>query len=599
MEIRARPRRLRVSVVRCLAVIAVVSVMAAASLTTGTLAGRAVAGGGHSSPGQQPATRVADLVLRGGHVITVDAQERIAAAVAVAGNRIVAVGSDADMAQWIGPSTQVIDLRGRTLLPGFIDSHSHIEGLATSEHFLVPIQAPPLRDANEIIAKLKARAAQVPPGTWIVGQGTYNQVMPTREQLDRELPHHPVVLRWSAHDLLLNHMADEIAGLGRGTPDPKGMGRIERAVNGEPAILRDAGIELPLPQPTFEQLREWIPVTLHDFYLSRGVTTVYDMSPPMTAHKIYRELASAGKLPVRLRINYMVGAGDLNGGKTDVLAGLLRDRVQPESGDDWIRIGALKIILDGVWGTTAAVYRPVWKGSGTTWIPDNVGGVGRSQEVLNKQILEGHKAGWQVWVHANGDRAQDMVLTAYEAAQAAVPRPDARHRIEHFAHFLTEDPPRTEERLARMARDHVIPAPQVAFLWRLTDENIKEPDVKFFAMATLLKNGLHPSGGSDTLGTQNFATNPWFSISVAVNRRTKYGALVQADEAIPVMDAIRMQTIWAAFAGFQEKDKGSIEVGKLADLTVVSTDPLAVAHTQLAEIRTDLTIVDGKVAYQR
>ena len=245
MEIRARPRRLRVSVVRCLAVIAVVSVMAAASLTTGTLAGRAVAGGGHSSPGQQPATRVADLVLRGGHVITVDAQERIAAAVAVAGNRIVAVGSDADMAQWIGPSTQVIDLRGRTLLPGFIDSHSHIEGLATSEHFLVPIQAPPLRDANEIIAKLKARAAQVPPGTWIVGQGTYNQVMPTREQLDRELPHHPVVLRWSAHDLLLNHMADEIAGLGRGTPDPKGMGRIERAVNGEPAVGSTLPIFLP------------------------------------------------------------------------------------------------------------------------------------------------------------------------------------------------------------------------------------------------------------------------------------------------------------------------------------------------------------------
>jgi predicted amidohydrolase YtcJ len=240
----------------------------------------------------------------------------------------------------------------------------------------------------------------------------------------------------------------------------------------------------------------------------------------------------------------------------------------------------------------------VWKGSGTTWIPNNVGGVSRSQEVLNKQVVEGHKAGWQVWVHANGDRAQDMVLTAFEAAQQVVARPDARHRIEHFGHFLTQDSARTDARLARMMRGNVIPAPQVAFLWRLTDENIKEPDVTFFGMATLIKRGLLPSGGSDTLGTQNFATNPWFSISVAVNRRTKYGAVVQPDEAISVMDAIRMQTIWAALAGFQEKDKGSIEVGKLADLTVVSADPLTAPRARLAEIQTDITILDGKIAYQ-
>ncbi|HEY7285444.1 MAG TPA: amidohydrolase [Vicinamibacterales bacterium] len=562
-------------------------------------AGTAIVGGAGILADQSRDAVVADLVFRGGKVITVDQENRISSAVAVAGNRIAAVGSDQEIGRLIGSRTRVVDLNGRTLLPGFIDSHSHVEGLATSEHFLVPIQAPPLKDANEIIARLKERAAQVPPGTWIVGQGTYNQVMPTREQLDRELPQHPVVLRWSAHDLLLNHMANEMAGLGRGTPDPKGMGRIERAANGEPAILRDAGIELPLPQPTFEQMRDWIPATLHDFYLVRGVTTVYDMSSPATGHRIFRDLASKGQLPVRLRINYIVGAGDLNGGKNDVLAGLLRDQVRPESGDDWIRIGALKIILDGVWGTTAAVYRPVWKGSGTTWVANNTGGVSRSQDVLNKQIVEGHKAGWQVWVHANGDRAQDMVLAAYEAAQQASPRPDARHRIEHFAHFLTQDPARTGERLSRMVRDKVIPAPQVAFLWRLTDENIKEPDVKFFPMATLIKGGMHPSGGSDTLGTQNFATNPWFSISVAVNRRTKYGAAVQPEEAISVMDAIRMQTVWAAFAGFQEKDKGSIEVGKLADLVVVSSDPLTAPHEQLADIKTDITVLDGKIAYQR
>ena len=366
--------------------------------------------GGHVA-GQQRDAAVADIVFRGGSVITVDPQERVAAAVAIAGNRIAAVGSEQEISGFVGPRTRVVDLNGRALLPGFIDSHAHVEGLAISEQLYVPIQAPPLKDANDIIARLKARAAQLPPGTWIVGQGTYNQVMPTREQLDRELPQHPVVLRWSAHDLLINHMANELAGLGRGTPNPTGMGRIERAPNGEPAILRDAGIEPPLPRPSVEQLRQWLPSTLRDFYLARGVTTVYHMSSPDVAHKIYQELNATGQLPVRLRLNYIVGAADLHGGKSDTLAALLRDRVRPESGDDWIRIGALKIILDGVWGTTAAVYRPAWEGSGTTWTANNVGGVSRTQDVLNQQVVEGHKAGWQMWIHANGDRAQDMALT--------------------------------------------------------------------------------------------------------------------------------------------------------------------------------------------
>src|SRR5579863_8235282 len=165
-------------------------------------------------------TPFADLVLRGGKVITVDSRDRIAEAVAVTGSRIAVIGSNAEIGRLIGPQTRVIELNGRTLLPGFIDSHSHVQGLAESEHAMVPIQAPPLKGAAEIIAKLKERAAQTPPGAWIVGQGTYNQVMPSREELDRNFPDHPVVLRWSMHDLLLNHKANEIAGLGAETPDP-------------------------------------------------------------------------------------------------------------------------------------------------------------------------------------------------------------------------------------------------------------------------------------------------------------------------------------------------------------------------------------------
>lgn len=544
-------------------------------------------------------TRYADLVLRGGQVITVDLQNRIAEAVAVTGNRITAIGSNQEISGLVGPQTKVIELNGRTLLPGFIDAHSHVEGMARSEHAMVPIQAPPLKDAAAIIAKLKERAAQAPPGAWIVGQGTYNQVMPTREELDRNFPDNPVVLRWSNHDWLLNHKADDKADLNSATPNPTGRGRFERTANGEPMILRDAGIELPLPHETYQQMRQWIPETLRDFYTKRGVTTVYDMSNPTTAYRIYREMKDRDDLPVRLVLSYIIGTDDLSEGNDGLEGALLKSGLRTGFGDNWLQLGAIKILLDGVWGTTAAVYKPVWKGSGTTWIPNNLGGVTRSQELLNKQILEAHKAGWQVWVHANGDRAQDMVLTAVEAAQKAFPREDARHRMEHFAHFLTQDPQRTEERLARMQRDHVIPSPQVAFLWRLTDENLKEPGVKFFPLATLIKLGFRPPGGSDTLGTQNFATNPLFSISVAVNRKTKYGQAANPEEAISRMDAIRMFTIWAAYGGFQEKTRGSIETGKLADLAVLSGDPLTVPAEHILDLNVDYTILDGKIAYQR
>jgi predicted amidohydrolase YtcJ len=532
----------------------------------------------------------ASLVLRGGRVITVDPSDRIAQAVAVEGNRITAVGTDEEIARFIGPTTRVIDLGGRALLPGFIDAHSHVEGLAESEHARLPIHIPhSLKTTADILTRLQERASEIPAGTWIVGQGTYNQPMPTREDLDRAVPDHPVVLRWSMHDLLINHKAVEVAGL-KNAPDPtNGYGRIERTPAGEPAILRDSGIELPIPESTFEEMRSWIPKTLRAFYLEKGVTSVYDMSSADVAYRIYQELKDEGELPVRLLISYWLAD----------IEPVLRIGIRTGFGDDWIRVGAIKFHLDGVWGTTVATYRPAWKGSATTWFPENYGGVRFGQDELNRRVVEAHRAGWQVWTHANGDRAQDMILTAYEEAQKAHPRPDARDRIEHFGHFLVQDPARTAERLARLKKAGVIPSSQVAFLWRLTDEGVKEPDVKFFPMKTLIDYGFHPAGGSDTLGTQNFATDPMFSIGVAVNRKSKYGTPVQPVEAIPVMDAIRMFTIWAAYAGFEEKIKGSIEPGKLADLVVLSRDPLTARPEDLAGIHADLVVLDGKVAYQR
>ena len=541
----------------------------------------------HSDISKSPPSNTADRILINGNVITVDSDARIAEAVAITGNRITAVGKSEDIAALAGPATSIIELNGRTVVPGFIDAHSHIEGLAESENFRVPVQIPhSVGTTDEVLERLEARAAELPAGSWIVGQGTYNQPMPSREELDRELPDHPVVLRWSSHDLLINHKAVEVAQL-ENVPDPAGMGRIERAANGEPVILRDVDFELPLPESSLEERKTWIVESLKEFYLERGVTTVYDMSSP-EIYDYYQELRDSGSLPVRLRLNFYDT-------ELDAVVTAASD-IGHE--DDWIRFGGVKFFIDGVWGTTAATYRPAWEGSGTTWIPNNFGGIRVDQETFDDEVEQAHRAGLQIWTHANGDRGADIVLTAFERAQAAHPRPDARHRIEHFANFLVQDPERTEERLNRMKRAGVIPVPQAAFLWRLTNIGVQEPDVKFAALGTLINAGFKPPGGSDTLGTQNFATNPMFSISVAVNRRTKHGTLVQADEALSVMDAIRSHTIWAAYSGFEEDVKGSIEVGKLADLVVLSEDPLAISPDRLSDIYPEIVIIDGEVAYQ-
>lgn len=534
----------------------------------------------------------ADLVFVNGKVITVDASERIAKAVAVLGNRIVAVDN---VRPWIGANTKVIDLKGRALLPGFIDSHSHVEGMADVEAHTINIQVPPLRDAKAIVARLKEEQRKLPPGAWLHGNGTYNQEMPTRAELDAAFPDNPVRLDWSVHDNLINHAAAVALKLDKTFPDPPpgSTGRLERLPDGEVTIIRDYKVPFPTDRFTYAQKKEAMRGILQDFYLRRGVTMVSDMAQNSSdAYRVYQQLRDENALPTRVRMNPIIfGRPQLDA--------LLSTGWRTGLGDDMLRVGAVKIILDGVWGTTAAVYKPFWNGSGTTWVANNTGGMSRTAEQLTKDIVDAHSAGWQVQVHANGDRAQDLTLDAFEAAQKASPRPDTRDRIEHFGHFLVQDPQRTEQRLQRMVADHVIPSPQVAFLWRLTDTNVREPNMKFFALRTLIDRGMHPPGGVDTIGTQNFATYPLFSIQRAVNRDTKYGTKVQPEEAITVMEGIKMFTIWSAEANFVEKTLGSIEPGKLADFVVLGADPLTSTKNKLSEIPVEMTILDGRVRYDR
>ncbi len=539
---------------------------------------------------QSAETLYADIIFTGGKVITVDSDDRIVDTVAIRGNRIVAVGN-AD--KWRGPETQIVDLKSRTLLPGFIDAHSHVGGMANVEAHHVNVQVPPLADTDAILEKLKEAAAERPAGAWLIGQGTYNQVFPTREELDEAFPDNPVRLDWSAHDKMINHRAAVVLGLGRDFPDPPegAMGRYERTPDGEIMIIRDAPAPWPKEEFTYTEMKEAVRGVLNDFYLEKGVTTVSDMSPGET-YRAYVELRNEGRLPTRIRMNYIARdeAAAQKLFDTGIFTGL---------GNDWLKVGALKLFIDGVWGTTAATYKPAWEGSGTTWVPDNYGGTSFDQKTLNDVIVSARNRGWQVQTHANGDRAQDMVINAFELANSQTQEADHRDRIEHFAHFLTIDPQRTDARLKRMLANGIIPSPQVAFLWRLTDVNIQEPNVAFFPLRELIDRGMHPPGGVDTIGTQNFATSPLFSIERAVRRDTKFGTIVMPEQAITPLEGIKMFTIWSAQANFLEDSLGSIEVGKLADFVILENDPLQVPPSEIDEIRVSMTVLDGKIVYDR
>jgi predicted amidohydrolase YtcJ len=534
---------------------------------------------------QTVVTGEADLVLRGGNVITVDSRDTVASAIAVRDQRIAAVGTDEEISRWIGPETEVVELSGRSVLPGFIDAHTHVDGTAENEHFRVQIQAPEVSGPAEILAKLEARAKELPRGSWIVGQGTYAQPMPTRADLDRALPDHPVLLRWSAHDYLINRKAADVSGITKDTPNPEG-GTIEHGPSGEPEILRETATRLAkVPSPTYPEMRAAIRKSLHDLFLAQGVTTVYEMPHAVEPVRIYQELRESGELPVRLSISYFIGPG-----YAFELEDLLKTGLRTGLGDEWLKVGAIKIILDGA-GVSAATYDPH---PGTK---DNRGTLSRTPELLATQVLAAHEAGWQIWIHAIGDRAQDIALDAFEAALAKHPRADARHRIEHFGNAVVAKG--AEERFQRMERSKIIPVPEPSFLWASTGARRPRPGVTSYAIKTLIERGFHPPGNSDTLGTMTRAINPWFPISRAVLRTSRDGTEVDPQEAITVMDGIRMHTLWAAESGFEEDIKGSIEVGKLADLVVVSEDPLKVAPDRILDLRCEMTVVDGTIAFRR
>jgi len=511
----------------------------------------------------------ADLVLLGGRVITLDPDDRVAQAIAVRGNRIIAIGSDAEVERLRGPKTRVIELHGRGVTPGFIDSHTHAESTAEFRNFWVDLHSPPLpaeHSSRAILQKLRERVNQVPPGTWVVGEGPFGpQAPPTAAELSNAFPNHPVVVKYGMHQYVANRKALEMAHITKLTPDPPSA-KIERGDDGEPTGMLYECFELfPITYPRAE-LKRALETTLTEDFLKQGVTTVYELSVTQPANGLYQELHDEGRLPVRLHIGYMIYPALQ---PVIDLESLLKMGVHSGFGDDWLRIGPAKLFVNGA-------------GAGIPLIR-------RDQATLNNAALRLHHAGWQLWLHAIGEPAQDMALQALEYVLKTDPRPDPRHRIEHIGGVL--DQPRFD----RMKQLGIIPVP--------TEPALPYPPQPGggvrYPYRTLLAMGFQPPGNSDTGGSYSWQMNVIARLAMFVTRATEDGTADHPEEAVSVSQALRILSTYGAYAGFEEKTRGTLELGKLADLAVLSNDPLSIAPDRLKDLKIDATIIDGVVRYER
>ena len=540
----------------------------------------------------------AEVIFFNGKVVTLDATDRIAQAVAVKDGRILAVGSDEEMKGLANSRTQWIDLRKKTMLPGLIDAHTHLAWSTIIFKSYVDGRCPPNRSIPDVLAKIRERASQVPPGTWIPVQGSFfanfkfaERRYPTREELDSAAPNHAVVFVATVHAAIVNTCALQAARITRDTPDPPG-GKIERdpATGEANGILREWHGFLPLMNFTYDQIkqavRDWVP----DYWIKQGCTSAHTFADALEFRAV-QELAAEGRLPIRVRANFM----DIQLGPKPVIDSLVNLGIAPGLGDEWLKVGGVKIFVDGaLMGLSAATHEPYLNMPSKDYC-----GILKFDDhrPFAELVRKAHDAGLQLCVHAIGDKAQDWALQAYEQALAANPKPH-RHRLEHMGNLMTD-----RQRIARAKALGIIPVTTVEWVFEEGDfiEHYLGPSRKAqsWPLRSMLDAGLNVANCSDTVGATPFSTNPFYSMWSAVTRQTYLGKRLIPEEAISVKEALRLYTTGAAYAGYEETQKGSIETGKLADLIVIDRDILTIPEDQIKDIKVEMTVIDGRSVYRK
>jgi predicted amidohydrolase YtcJ len=544
------------------------------------------------TPSARAADPAADLVLVNGKVWTVNAAAPEAEAVAVWRDRILAVGTTDAVKALAGPKTRVIDLKGRRVVPGFYDSHVHLLG---SGQRLGEVALKDAADEAEFGKRLKEFDRKLPRDRWLLGgewdhDRTFGGKLPTAELIDKYVPDRPVFLRrYDGHMAVVNSVVLRKAGISAKTKDPSGGVVYRKPGTDEPTgLLRDNAMGLVdglVPAPTEEEIVEAVQAALAEAR-ENGVTSVQDMegsgdAARRTLFRVYQRLARSGKLTCRIDLRWPLSEWQA----------LARLGAEAGFGDDWVKIGGLKGFIDGSLGSsTAKMFEPFVNEPGSTGIYVT------PLDRLRRDITAADRAGLSVAVHAIGDRANAEMLDIFaEVAKANGPR-DRRVRIEHAQHLRPEDYPRFKQLgvIASMQPYHVIDDGR----WAEGRIGAKRC-ASSYAFRSLRDAGAKLAFGSDWSVAP---LSPILGIDAAVNRRTLDGKHPDGwfpEQRISAAESVEAYTINSAYAGFEEKDRGSIETGKLADFVVLSRDILAdKERDHIAETRVVMTVVGGKVVYE-
>ena len=546
-------------------------------------------------------TPKADLAFLGGKIVTLDDDRPVAQAVSVHGDTIIAVGSDETIRALICDNTKVIDLKGRLLIPGFIESHAHFMGLGKS---LMRLRLGTARNYDEIVAMVKDAVSKAKPGEWILGRGWHQEKwdrmplpnvegLPTHYALSEISPDNPVMLiHASGHAIMANAKAMELAGVTRETLNPEG-GEIVRNASGDligifrenAETLIDAAYDRSLSSRTAEQIRadELKAIELAtEECLSKGITTFCDAGVSLETIDLYRQLADQGRLGVRLYA--MLSDGN------QVLEPVLPEYFLIGYGNHFLTVRAIKRVFDGALGSHGASLLEPYSD-----LPNSTGLNTETIPTMQETARLALKHGFQFCTHAIGDRANREVLNIYEEALKADPQGEEhRWRIEHAQHLHPDDIPRFHQLgvVAAMQGVHCTSdGPWVPK--RIGDQRAAEGA---YVWRKLLQSGAIVVNGTDAPVED---VDPIACFYSSVTRRLPDGSRFYPDQCLTREEALRSYTRDAAYAMFEEDIKGTITPGKLADLVVLSQDILAIPDDEVPQTEVEMTIVGGKVVFVR
>ena len=530
-----------------------------------------------------PERTMPQTILYNGNILTVNNRQPRAQAVAIADGRFLAVGANDEVQQLATSRTAKIDLGGKTVVPGFIDAHSH-PAVAGRLH-LRQVDCD-LRSIEEIQGAIRQRATQTPKGQWVLGfkyddTKTREGRPLTRADLDAAAPDHPVhIAHRGGHTAYVNSLAFTVAGVSEATPDPPG-GKFDRdpatkRLTGKVSETADNAFDKVIPNTyTRDDYREGIKLITR-MMTRTGVTSVHDAYGSPNDLRAYQDARDAGEL--NMRVYCLVGYYHIER--------LIAAGIRTGFGDEWVRVGAMKLTCDGSISERTARLSEAYVGR-----PNDFGIIVMDEEKLYEYARKAHEAGWQIGIHANGDVGIDIALKVYERLQRERPRRDPRFRLEHCTVI-------NDALVRRIKALGAIPTPFSTYVY-FHGEKMREYGAErlndMFAVRSFLDAGVRVTQTSDY---PPGPFEPMMALQSSVTRTDMRGNVWGARQRVNVEEAIRVGTLNGAYASYEEGIKGSIEPGKLADLVVLGRDPLRENPATLISIPVERTMVGGRWVYE-